>query len=419
MRRAVPRRRRLHRAAREEGLPRRDLRPGRGSAQGQGPRQARGRARRLAGHADRRGLSRRARAGVSDGGRARRRTPAARSGTIGVALLDLSTGEFTAAEYAGPDGLQALADELAVLKPREIVVPGSGDADGPTVASAVAGDRAPRACRSRRSTPGRSSTSRRAARCSTSSRTAASRASASTAIPPPSPPPARSSTTCGRRRRSTSRTSARSRYRQRADALLIDPTTLKHLEILEGSEGGRERIAARRARSHGDVDRQPAAPRVAAAAARRARADPRSARRGRGARVPHDRSRQVPRRDQGRPGPRAARRARGARHGRAARSRRAEAVARGRSARRGPCSPTCRRRSSDRSSPSSTTSRDVRGDIESTLVDEPPALARDGGFTRDGVDRGARRAASASAARASRSSRRWRSASGRAPASRR
>ena len=29
-------------------------------------------------------------------------------------------------------------------------------------------------------------------------------------------------------------------YRQRADALLIDPTTLKHLEILEGSEGGRD-----------------------------------------------------------------------------------------------------------------------------------------------------------------------------------
>src|ERR687887_1503138 len=40
---------------------------------------------------------------------------------IGVALLDLSTGEFTAAEYAGRDGLQALADELAILRPREIV----------------------------------------------------------------------------------------------------------------------------------------------------------------------------------------------------------------------------------------------------------------------------------------------------------
>src|SRR4029079_9908397 len=47
--------------------------------------------------------------------------------TIGVALLDLSTGEFTAAEYAGADGMQALADEIAVLRPREIVVPESGN----------------------------------------------------------------------------------------------------------------------------------------------------------------------------------------------------------------------------------------------------------------------------------------------------
>ncbi|HUK33378.1 MAG TPA: DNA mismatch repair protein MutS, partial [Vicinamibacterales bacterium] len=29
-------------------------------------------------------------------------------------------------------------------------------------------------------------------------------------------------------------------YRQRADALLVDPTTLEHLEVLQGSEGGRE-----------------------------------------------------------------------------------------------------------------------------------------------------------------------------------
>src|SRR3954464_10841393 len=33
----------------------------------------------------------------------------------GVALLDLSTGEFTTAEYHGDSGLQALADEIAVL----------------------------------------------------------------------------------------------------------------------------------------------------------------------------------------------------------------------------------------------------------------------------------------------------------------
>jgi DNA mismatch repair protein MutS len=57
----------------------------------------------------------------------------ARSATAagyGVALLDLSTGEFTAAEYLGADARQALADELAVLRPREIVAPeGFADPD--------------------------------------------------------------------------------------------------------------------------------------------------------------------------------------------------------------------------------------------------------------------------------------------------
>src|SRR6187549_3119431 len=36
---------------------------------------------------------------------------------VGVALLDVSTGEFTTAEYQGRDGLQALADEIAVIRP--------------------------------------------------------------------------------------------------------------------------------------------------------------------------------------------------------------------------------------------------------------------------------------------------------------
>jgi DNA mismatch repair protein MutS len=49
--------------------------------------------------------------------------PAEPSPSYGVALLDLSTGEFTTAEYRGPSGRQALADELAILKPREIVAP--------------------------------------------------------------------------------------------------------------------------------------------------------------------------------------------------------------------------------------------------------------------------------------------------------
>src|SRR5215467_3366065 len=54
----------------------------------------------------------------------------------GVALLDLSTGEFTAAEYDGHDGAQALADEIAVLRPREIVVP---DGSEPPAAISSAG----------------------------------------------------------------------------------------------------------------------------------------------------------------------------------------------------------------------------------------------------------------------------------------
>ncbi len=41
----------------------------------------------------------------------------------GVGLIDLSTGEFTTAEYRNGDGLQALVDEIVVLRPREIVVP--------------------------------------------------------------------------------------------------------------------------------------------------------------------------------------------------------------------------------------------------------------------------------------------------------
>ncbi len=53
----------------------------------------------------------------------------AETGGYGVALLDLSTGEFTTAEYLGESARQALADELCVLRPREIVAPdGFGDA---------------------------------------------------------------------------------------------------------------------------------------------------------------------------------------------------------------------------------------------------------------------------------------------------
>jgi DNA mismatch repair protein MutS len=53
--------------------------------------------------------------------------PARPHAGYGVALLDLSTGEFTAAELTGGDARQALSDELAVLRPRELLVPSGFD----------------------------------------------------------------------------------------------------------------------------------------------------------------------------------------------------------------------------------------------------------------------------------------------------
>ncbi|HXW04899.1 MAG TPA: DNA mismatch repair protein MutS [Vicinamibacterales bacterium] len=52
---------------------------------------------------------------------------AAGDGGYGAALLDLSTGEFQAAEYPGASGRQALADDLLVLRPREILAPAGTD----------------------------------------------------------------------------------------------------------------------------------------------------------------------------------------------------------------------------------------------------------------------------------------------------
>ena len=147
------------------------------------------------------------------------------------------------------------------------------------------------------------------------------------------------------------------------------------------------RIAARRDRSHGHADGRAAAAAVADAAAGRAGADSGSARRGRRLRVPHDRARQAARPAQGhattssgwsracrsaRPGPRDLV-ALGAVAGAAA--------AAARCSRR-----TCRRRSCAAWSPKSTTSPTCATRIDGTLVDEPPAVARDGGVIRDGVD---------------------------------
>jgi DNA mismatch repair protein MutS len=49
---------------------------------------------------------------------------------FGAAVVDLSTGEFNVAEYGGADGALALRDEIAVIHPREIVVANGYDIRG-------------------------------------------------------------------------------------------------------------------------------------------------------------------------------------------------------------------------------------------------------------------------------------------------
>jgi len=52
---------------------------------------------------------------------------AAPASGLGTALLDLSTGQFTAAEYSGEAGVLTLAEEVGVLRPREILVSSRAD----------------------------------------------------------------------------------------------------------------------------------------------------------------------------------------------------------------------------------------------------------------------------------------------------
>ena len=143
---------------------------------------------------------------------------------------------------------------------------------------------------------------------------------------PRSPLPARCSTICATRRRPTSPMSAASRTRRRPIACFIDAVTLKHLEVVESMDGGRDGTLLH------EIDRTvtpmagPSAARLAAAAARVARSHSRPTGRRRRVRVPQYRPRQVSRSLEERAGPRASGRARGARQRNAARSRRPEAV---------------------------------------------------------------------------------------------
>jgi DNA mismatch repair protein MutS len=151
----------------------------------------------------------------------------------GVALVDVSTGEFDVAEYNGLEGLGSLREEIAVLRPREIVVATGHDVAAiiPEIAQVGASiteiDGWHFELQSARQTlidqlrvgslEGFGLERRQAAVCAAGALV--------------------------RHLRDTQKAELAHvrtvRLRQLADGLLIDPTTLKHLEVVESTGGGR------------------------------------------------------------------------------------------------------------------------------------------------------------------------------------
>jgi DNA mismatch repair protein MutS len=299
--------------------------------------------------------------------------------TLGVALIDLSTGEFTAAEYRGPEGLQALADEIAVLRPREIVLP--GDASVAEILPEIARLQMPI------TSAEPSAFEAKAARQALldqfkahglegfglDDRPAAVRASGGLL-----------SHLRGTQRADLAHVRTVS-FRAAADCLLVDPITIRHLEVLTGSEGTpkgsllheidrtvtgmggrmlrawllRPLLALERIRDRLDAVEELAF---------------RSTDRGKfrdALKSVHDLERLVGRAALGTAGPRDV----------AALGQSLAAVPRIRTVLTDTQAPLLRSLLAELDDLA-----DVRDLIERALIDEPPAFARDGGFTRDGID---------------------------------
>ncbi len=160
--------------------------------------------------------------------------PIGRSSTFGVALIDLSTGEFQVAEFSGPGGVSALGDEVTVLAPREVIVAAGHDIRTaiPEIAAAsipvteVEGwhfeiDTARQTLLEQLRAGGLEGFGlerRQAAVCAAGALIGYLRDTQKADL-------AHVCTV---------------RVKQLADALLIDPTTLKHLEVVEAVGGGRD-----------------------------------------------------------------------------------------------------------------------------------------------------------------------------------
>jgi DNA mismatch repair protein MutS len=151
---------------------------------------------------------------------------------LGVAVIDLTTGEFGTTEYAGPGRWQALEDELRVLRPRELVV-----ADGADLAALPEPTRA--GLPLTRVEPWQFDRDGARRTLLEQFRT---RGLEGFGLDGHDAAIAAAGALVAYLRDSQKADLAHVRsiaFRQQAAHVLVDPVTLKHLEILEGADGGR------------------------------------------------------------------------------------------------------------------------------------------------------------------------------------
>ncbi len=153
---------------------------------------------------------------------------------IGTALIDVSTGEFAVAEYAGDAGRQALAEELRVIAPRELVL-----AEGVDLASLLPGTDGVAVPVTR--VDAWSFGFERARDILLEQLRAGGLEGFGLANRPAAVAAAGALVRYLRDTQKVDLAHVRSvSFREHADVLLVDPTTIAHLEVVEGADGGRE-----------------------------------------------------------------------------------------------------------------------------------------------------------------------------------
>jgi DNA mismatch repair protein MutS len=157
--------------------------------------------------------------------------PGGAAGAWGLAFLDVSTGEFAAAEWTGAGSADQVTAELAVLRPREVLVAGGVD-----VAQLLPAVAAPRVTRVEAWTfePERA----RDALCEQLRVASLAGHGLDGAIAAVAAAGAIVTYLRDTQRGELSHVRDIA-LRVPADALLVDPVTVRHLNILEGAEGGR------------------------------------------------------------------------------------------------------------------------------------------------------------------------------------